>query len=156
MRNLVLPIVGLVLLAGCLQPPDNPDRRQEAVELADRYLDSLIGDEPDRGWFLLHPTARAEWGSEAAYVAAAESADWSRFDFTVLEAIYCDDGIICPVALDLPGGVESVPQAFRSSDGRNSMGILFREVDGLPGNAELTVVLSDFLRGEGGVSPAGG
>lgn len=156
MRNLVLPIVGLVLLAGWLQPPDNPDRRQEAVALADRYLVSLVGGEPDRGWSLLHSTARAEWGSEAAYVAAAESADWSQLDFTVLEAIYCDDGIICPVALDLPGGVESVPQAFRSSDGRNSMGILFREVDGLPGNAELTVVLSDFLRGEGGVAPAGG
>lgn len=81
MSNLVLPIVGLVLLAGCLQPPDNPHRRQEAVELADRYLHSLIGGEPDRGWSLLHPTARAEWGGQAAYVAAAESADWSRFDF---------------------------------------------------------------------------
>ena len=120
MRNLVVLLIGLVLLAGCLQPPDNPDRRREAAELADRYLDSLIGGEPDRGWSLLHSTARAEWGSEAAYVAAAASADWSQLDFTVLEAIYCDDGIICPVALDLPSGLDSMPPAFRSRVGRNS------------------------------------
>ena len=156
MRNLALAIVALMLLAGCSQPPDNPGRRQLAVDLADRYLHALVGAEPDRGWSLLHRTARDEWGSEAEYVADAEEADWSRFDFTVREALYCDDGIICPVALDLPNGRDSVPEAFRSPDNRNSIGILFRETDGLPGNAELTVVLSDFLRGEGGVSPAGG
>lgn len=156
MRNLALSAIAVILVAGCVQPPDNPDRRQQAVELADRYLRSLIGGEPDRGWSLLHPTARDEWDSEAAYVRAAEGADWSRFDFTVLEAVSCDDGIICPVALDLPNGRDSVPEAFRSPDDRNSIGIAFREAAGLPGNAELTVVLSDVLRGQGGVSPAGG
>jgi hypothetical protein len=156
MRSLALPVLAVILVAGCLQPPDNPDRRQQAVELADRYLHALVGGEPDRGWSLLHPTARDEWGSEAAYVGAADGADWSQFDFSVREALYCDDGIICPVALDLPGGRESIPHAFRSPDGRDSIGIVFREVEDLPGNAELTVVLPDFLRGAGGVSPAGG
>lgn len=155
MKALAL-LAGFMMVAGCTQPPDNPDRRQQAVELADRYLQALVGAEADRGWSLLHPSARDEWTSREAYLAAAEQADWSRFDVIVVEALYCDDGIICPVALDLPNGPESVPEAFRSPDNRNSIGILFREADGLPGNAELTVVLSDFFRGEGGVSPGGG
>jgi hypothetical protein len=151
-----LVAVALLVMAGCGQPPDNPDRRQQAVALAQRYLGALVGGEPDRGWSLLHDSAQAEWGSQEAYVRTAEEADWSGFGFAVIEALYCDDGVICPVALDLPNGEASVPDAFRSPDGRNSIGISFRDAEGLPGNAEMTVVLPDLLRGEGGVAPAGG
>lgn len=156
MRKLALWIVALLVLGGCVGPPDNPGRRQQAAELADRYLHALVGGEPDRGWSLLHATARDEWGSEAAYVALAEATDWSSFDFTVLGPMYCDDGIMCPVALDLPNGPDSVPEGYRGTDSRNSIGIFFRESEGLPGNAELPVVLPDVIRGEGGVAPDGG
>lgn len=69
---------------------------------------------------------------------------------------YPTDGKICLVALDLPRGPDSVPPTFRLPENRNLIGILFHEVDGLSGNAALTVVLTDFLGGEGGVSPANG
>jgi hypothetical protein len=154
MNRLALVAITILALAGCA--PDNPSRRSEAVDLAERYLRALIGGEADRGWSLLHQSAQDEWESQEEYVAAAADADWSRFEFTVLEAAYCDDGVFCPVALDIPNGRDSVPEPFRSPDDRNTSGILFRLYEGVPGNAELWVVLSDFLRGPGGVTPVGG
>ena len=46
---------------------------------------------------------------------------------------------------------ESVPLPLRSTDNRRTDGILFREVENLAGNAELWVINSDLLNGEGGV-----
>ncbi|HEU5325656.1 MAG TPA: hypothetical protein VFV59_07220 [Candidatus Limnocylindria bacterium] len=148
--KLGLVVVAILLLAGCA-PPDNPGRRSEAVDLAERYLRALSGAEAGRGWSLLHQSARDEWGSQEEYVAAAADADWSQFEFTVLEAVYCDDGIFCSVALDVPNGRESLAEPFQSPDGQHSSGILFRSVEGLPGNAELMVVLPHWMRGPGGV-----
>jgi hypothetical protein len=151
--------LGLLLVAGCVQPPDNPERRREAAELADRFLHAIAGSETDRGWSLLHPSKRDEWGTEREYVEAVEAADWSRFEFTVLEAVYCDDGIWCPVAVDLPNGRDSVPALLHSPDGRQTDGLLFREDradagEGLGGDAEIWVVLGDLMRGhETGVFP---
>ena len=68
-----------------------------------------------------------------------------------LETIRCDDGLICQVALDILNGPESVPLPLRSTENRRTDGILFREVENLPGNAELWVINSDLLNGEGGV-----
>jgi hypothetical protein len=60
----------LAVLAGC-GASDTPQRRQKAVDLAQRYPDAVSGQEPDRGWSLLHPSAREAWGNEADDVAAA-------------------------------------------------------------------------------------
>ena len=68
-----------------------------------------------------------------------------------LETIRCDDGLICQVALDILNGRESVPLPLRSTENRRTDGILFREVENLAGNAELWVINSDLLNGEGGV-----
>lgn len=144
LRIALLGVVSL-FVSGCVQPPDNPERREQAVELADRYLRAAAGAETDRGWALLHPTKRDEWGSDRAYVDAMNGADWSRFEFSVLEAAYCDDGIWCPVRLEVPNGPESVPELLRSSDGRQTDGILFAEGTGGDGNAEIWVVLDGFM-----------
>lgn len=146
--------LGLLLVTGCAQPPDNAERRLQAAELADRFLHAIAGSETDRGWSLLHPSKRDEWGSEHAYVDAVEAADWSRFEFTVLDAMYCDDGIWCPVAVELGNGGESVPALLRSPDHGQTSGLLFREGDGLAGDAEIWVVVGDLMRGhQTGVLP---
>jgi len=152
--RLIVLTTFLAMLAGC-GASDTPQRRQEAVVLAQRYLDAVSGQEPDRGWSLLHPSAREVWGSEADYVAAAEAADWSSFEAAAVDALYCDDGIICPVALDVRNGDESTTEFLRPEDG-TSTGVYFRTADGIPGNAEIVVVLPDLLRGPGGVTLAGG
>lgn len=144
-----------ILLTGC-GASDTPGRRQDAVDLAQRYLDAVSGDEPDRGWSLLHPSAQEAWGTEADYVAEAEGAEWARFEVAAVEALYCDDGIICPVALNVENGEDSVPDFLRAPESRATTGIYFRTLDGIPGNAEIVVVLSDLLRGPGGVTMAGG
>ena len=131
----------VLTVSGCVQPPENPERREQAAQAAERFLQAVAGAEPDRGWALLHPTKRDEWGSERAYLDAVEAADWSRFAFRVLEAAYCDDGIWCPVRLEVPNGPESVPEPLRSLDGLGTDGILFPEGPGQVGNAEVWVVL---------------
>lgn len=138
------------LLAAC-GAPDNPGRRQEAADLAKEYLLAVTGQAADRGWSLLYRSAREAWGTEDEYVAMMAAQEWSRFDFGVLETIHCDDGLICQVAIELVNGPESVPLPLRSTDNRQTDGILFREVEGLPGNAELWVINSDLVNGEGGV-----
>ena len=153
MRITLLSIVFL-FVASCVQPPDNPERREQAVQAAERFLQAAAGAEADRGWALLHPTKRDEWGSERAYLDAVEAANWSRFEFRVLEAVYCDDGIWCPVRLEVPKGPESVPEPLRSSDGRGTDGILFAEGLGQVGNAEIWVVLHGFMSSvDAGVLP---
>jgi len=84
------------------------------------------------------------------------AADWSGFQAEAVEALYCDDGIICPVALDVRNGEESVPDFLRAPEQRASTGVYFRTADGIPGNAEIVVVLPGLLRGPGGVTLAGG
>jgi hypothetical protein len=145
---LAFALVGILM--GCA--PDNPGRRAEAVSLADRYLQAASGAEPDRGWSLLYRSAREAWRSEEAYVAAFEAADWSDFEFDVLDAIYCDDGLICPVGLELANGLDSVPDVLRSTDNRMTDGLIFTDDDdGVAGNAQLWVINADLFNGEGGV-----
>ena len=143
-----MALIGLLAACGA---PDNPGRRQEAADLAKDYLLAVTGQTADRGWSLLYRSARDAWASEDEYVATMAAEDWSRFDFGVLEAIYCDDGLICPVAIDVLNGPESVPPPLRSTDNHQTDGLLFRESAGLPGNAELWVINDDLLNGEGGV-----
>lgn len=145
----VMAIAVVGLLAGCA--PDNPGRRQEAADLADRYLRAVSGGAPDRGWSLLYRSAREAWENEDEYTAAVEGADWSRFEFDVREAIYCDDGLICPVAIELANGPESVPEVLRASDNKLTDGIIVPESDASGGDAELWVINADFLNGPGGV-----
>ena len=143
-----------VLLSSCAQPPDNPERREQAAQLAGQFLHAVAGPEGDRGWSLLHPSRREEWGSERAYVEAVTEADWSRFEFEVFDATFCDDGLWCSVRVEFPGGPESVPELLRSSDGRQTDGLVFQEVPGLPGNAQMSVVLDGFMSSAGaGVLP---
>jgi hypothetical protein len=146
-----------MLLAACIGgPPDNPKRRAEAAELAERYLAAVAGAEADRGWSLLTDSARAEWASEAAWVASLEAAHWSGFDVSVIEVISCDDGYICPVALQVSNGPASVPLLDGAPRHHRTLGIRFRSDEGAAGNAEITVVLPDLLRGPGGVAPPPG
>ena len=149
-----MAIVVVGLLVGC-GAPDNPGRRQEAADLADRYLTAVSGAEPDRGWSLLYRSARDAWVSEDEYIAEITSEDWSQFDFDVIETIRCDDGLICQVAIDVPNAPESVPAPLRSTDNRRTDGLLFREYEGLPGNAELWVINADLFNGAGGVLVGG-
>jgi hypothetical protein len=95
------------------------------------------------------------WGDQSDYIPAAEAADWSRFEAIALETMYCDDGIMCPVALNVVNGETSVPDFLSAPEKLASTGIYFRSEDGIPGNAELIVVLPS-LRGPGGVTMAGG
>jgi hypothetical protein len=146
----VVALAAVGLLGGCAAP-DNPGRRQEAADVAREYLLAVSGQATDRGWSLLYRSAREAWGTEDEYVATMAAEDWSRFHVGALETIRCDDGLICQVALDILNGRESVPLPLRSTDNRRTDGILFREVENLPGNAELWVINSDLLNGEGGV-----
>ena len=149
---MAIAVVGLLVACGA---PDNPARHQEAVNLADRYLRAVTGAEPDRGWSLLYRSAREAWESRDQYVAAVEASDWSAFEFEVLEAVYCDDGLICPVAIELANGPDSVPQVLRSSDNRKTDGILLGDSEGIPGDGELWVINADLFNGAGGVLVGG-
>jgi len=87
--------------------------------MAQRYLDAVSGQEVDRGWSFLHPSAQDAWGSQSDFIAAAEAADWSNFEVAAIEAVYSDDGIWCPVALT-PGNAELMvvlPDLFRGPGG---------------------------------------
>lgn len=153
--KLLLVIAALGLLTGC-GPSDTPQRRDEAVAMAQRYLDAVSGQAVDRGWSLLHPSAQDAWGSQGDFIAAAEAADWSDFEVAATEALRCDDGIWCPVALDVANGEESVPDFLLASPSGASNGIYFIDLGDIPGNAEMMVVLTDPFHWSGGVTPAGG
>lgn len=152
-NRLLALVICLALLVGCAS--DTAARRQEAVDPAKRYIDAVRGGEADRGWSLLHPSAQDAWDSEADYVTVAENADWSTFTAVGVEALYCDDGVICPVVLDVESGEGSVPGFLHAPEKRASAGIYFRSVDGFPGNAEIIVVLPS-RGGPGGVTLARG
>ena len=148
MKGIALTVATALVVTACSGPPDNPARRADARELADACLHAVGGGQPDHGWSLLHPYSQEDWGGEAAWVEAAGEADWTRFAFTVLETRYCDDGVICPVDLEIPGGPASVPALVSSSDA----GVIF----GLDARADATraeiwVWLPDILRGRGGI-----
>jgi hypothetical protein len=151
MRFAFVGFLCALLVAACATKPDNPERRNEAAQLAELYLLAVSGADEDRGWSMLHPYTRAEWGAADRYIDAARAADWSEFEFRILEVIRCDDGVFCNVALDIPGGRDSVPAFLRSPDGM-AVGIYFREVEGVAGNAEIMVTMSDLLRGRGGMT----
>ena len=156
MRMIWILLCAVVLSACIAGPPDNARRRAEAAELAERYLADVAGAETDRGWSLLTDSAQAEWGSEATWVASLEAADWSAFDVSVVEAIRCDDGYMCSVALHVANGPGSVPVLDGAPEHHRALGIRFRDDEGVSGNAEITVVLPALLRGPGGVAPPPG
>lgn len=138
-------------LAACTGPSDRPNKQKQAAEWAREFLVAVSGGGEDRGWSLLHPWSQAEWPDEAAYVAAAESADWSTFEFEVLETLYCDDGVMCQVLVDVPGGFDATPEFLRLPEKDGAVGLRFDDVHGIPGNARMAVWLPDLLRGPGGV-----
>jgi hypothetical protein len=137
-----------IVLTACSGTPDNPARRAEAMGVADAFLRAVSGGQLDRGWSLLHPYSQEDWGNEAAWVEAAGKADWSRFAFTELRTRYCDDGVICPVDLEIPGGPGSVPDLISSADAGVTFGL-----DERPERmrAEIWIWLPDLLRGPGGI-----
>ena len=144
-------IVALALALVACGPPDNPGRREQAERLAREFLAAVAGGRADRGWSLIHPDSREDWGDEDHWVDAAAATDWTGFEVSVLRARYCDDGVFCPVGLEIPGGDESIPDLLRSRD-RSSGVVPLDELEGIDGNAEMWVVLADILRGHGGVS----
>src|SRR5262245_48302461 len=148
MAKSAIVVVLAIVLVGCGGPPDNPARRAQARQVAEAFVRAVSGGEADRGWSLLHPYSRDDWANQAPWVEAAADADWSRFAFTVLEARYCDDGVICPIDLEFPAGASSVPAFIRSSDA----GIIFPRDDRADGDrAEIWIWLPDLLRGPGGI-----
>ena len=64
--KLLLVIAALGLLTGC-GPSDTPQRRDEAIAMAQRYLDAVSGQAVDRGWSLLHPSAQDAWGQPGRF-----------------------------------------------------------------------------------------
>lgn len=139
------------VLSACTGPSDAPDKQEQAARWADAYLQAVSGAAEDRGWSLLHPGSQQQWKDEAAYVAAAESADWSEFTFEVLDTLYCDDGVMCQVLVDVPGGLDAAPNFLRIPEKDGAVGLRFDEEETIPGNARMAVWLPDLLRGPGGV-----
>lgn len=83
-----LVLVGL-LIVGCSV---RPDRTSEATVLAEQYLTAVAGGSEDRGWSLIHPTARRDMFGDSAerYVNAVATSDWTDFGFRI-ESVVPDD-----------------------------------------------------------------
>ena len=84
------------------------DRGPGAAEArAERYVAALVSADARTAWGQLTDRVRTIWGSFDSFEAAVRGADWSRFDYEVVQT-HCDD-LICAVDISIPNGVDSVP-----------------------------------------------
>lgn len=91
MRVAFAALAALVLTAaGCSATTERP-----ADDYVRGYLAAAAGAAADRGWSLLHPTARDEAfdGDALSYMEAAAASDWSRTGWEVGEAFEDDPGL---------------------------------------------------------------
>jgi hypothetical protein len=118
----VVPIAAVVLallLVACDGPTDTPERRASADAVARLFLQRVAVADGDRGWSLIHPEDRAEWGSLDDYLAAASVADWSDFEVVSILVEYCDDGVWCFVCVDV-ASVPGIPPFLLAEEGYNN------------------------------------
>lgn len=84
------------------------DRGPGAAEArAERYLAALASGDARTAWDQLTDRVHTIWASFDAFESAVRGADWSRFEYEVLQA-HCDD-VVCAVDISIPNGVDSVP-----------------------------------------------
>lgn len=143
-------VVLTIATTSCAEPTDTPERRADAEAIAHDFLTALTGAADDRGWSMLHSASRDGWSAEEEYVAAVERADWTSFQFRVIETLFCDDGVMCSVTVKVAGGVGAVPDFLRLPGKSSAAGLRFED-PGQPDHATLWVWLPDVFRGPGGV-----
>jgi hypothetical protein len=114
--RLIVALGALVALTACAAPRDTPERRAEAAAVARTYFQRVQQPEGDRGWSLIHPTARETWVDYEHYVSAAAQIEPGSLDLEVLGATFCDDGVACAVCVNVPGGVEDLPPLLQGGD----------------------------------------
>ena len=96
--------------AGCATTPDAYEQRmQDTYAFVDAWENAVSGGSDDRGWSLLSPAAQRGFFDEAAYVALAEAADWSRFELTTVGG-HCDDLWMCSIRINLPRDPTAIPE----------------------------------------------
>jgi len=97
-----------LLLIGVLALSGWATRGAGAAEArADRYLAALVSGDARIAWDQLTDRVQTIWGTFEAFQAAVGGADWSTFEYEVLQT-QCDD-LICAVDIAIPNGVDSVP-----------------------------------------------
>jgi hypothetical protein len=120
------------------QSPD-PLEPQEAAQGLSAYLAAVTGGASDRGWSLLHSDLKRRYpGGEAAYVQAATTADWTKFQWTMVD-LRRDDQIYCG-HLDVPNGLASAPAFLR--DPASGVVQFVAKPDRLPAGHEAIVCIS--------------
>jgi hypothetical protein len=144
---LVLAILSVLAVVGC----DREAGRNRARLLAEGFLSGISGGQPDYGWSFLHPESQrfAFDGDYETYRSLVEDADWTAFEWEVIDVL-ADDSSLHFLTLSLPGGEESVPAFLRDHHGWSIIAL-----DRDPTRAVIRVRLGVPL-GPSGVWAAGG
>jgi hypothetical protein len=122
-------VVVATALVGC--GPAKYGDEALAESTVTRWLQAAAAPAGDRGWSLLDPSTRTALYADTPehYIAKAESADWSKMEWTIGEGTYWDG--VWTVRVLVPGGMQSVPKfvlndplAQRLCDSDQIVGIL--------------------------------
>lgn len=108
-RPVAYATIGLVLVATVLTLGSLLNRGPGAAhDRADRYLTALVAGDTHQAWGLLSGRVQTIWGSFENFDSAVRAADWTSFEFEIMQTS-CDDNV-CGVDLSLPNGPDSVPR----------------------------------------------
>ena len=139
--RLTWALVMVTILVGC--GPAKYGDEALAESAVTRWLQAAAAPAGDRGWSLLDPSTRAALYADTPeqYTTKAESADWSKMEWTIGEGTSWDG--VWTVRVLVSGGIQTVPKfvlndplAQEWCDGHQIVGILVGVVtkaDGVAG-----------------------
>lgn len=139
-RRAAVAVLAVILaVAGCTG--ESRGDVSAARRFADDYLSAISGDAADRGWSLILPDSRRAYRDQTQYLQLSADAAWESFSWVLVEeGDYCEDGgVYCVVRLEIQGAPDFLIEAPESRPDDRFFTLRMNDVEGVPGNAELTV-----------------